>query len=61
MVPRVLKSIFGRKKKISYFRPKIDPGSQKSIFEQKIENSIFRSKFGQKMVPRGLKSILIEK
>ena len=32
MVLRGLKSIFGRKMKISNFRPKMDPGDQKPIF-----------------------------
>ena len=41
IMPRGLRSIFGREMKISIFRPKMDPGGQKSIFGQKIKNSIF--------------------
>ena len=38
---------FWSKKKNSNFRPKMDPGGQKSIFGQKIESSIFGPKFAQ--------------
>ena len=34
--------------KNSNFRSKMDPGGQKSIFDQKIESSIFRPKLAQK-------------
>ena len=34
--------------KILIFKPKMDPGGQKSIFGQKIESSIFRPKFADK-------------
>ena len=61
MVPRGLNSIFGREVKISYFRPKMDPEGKKSIFGQKNESSIFSIKICLEMVPRALKSILVEK
>ena len=41
MVPTDVKSISGRKMRNSNFRPKIDPGGQKSIFGHKIESVIF--------------------
>ena len=44
IMPRGLKSIFGREMKIPIFRPKMDHGGQKSIFGQKIKSSIFRPK-----------------
>ena len=48
MVPKNLKSIFGRKIRNSNFQPKIDPGGQKSIFGQKIESVIFQHKLAKK-------------
>ena len=41
MVPRGLKSTFVRNMKHSNFRPEMDPGGQKSIFDPKIENQFF--------------------
>ena len=61
MVPRGLKSIFGREIKISNFRPKMDPGGQKSIFGQKIESSIFRPKIAKKWCLEVSNRFLIEK
>ena len=60
-MPTGLKLIFGREMKISIFRPKMDPGGQKSIFIQKIESSKFSNKVCLKMVLRGLKSIFDRK
>ena len=61
MVPRDLKSIFGRKIKKSIFRLKMDPGGQKSIFGQKIESSIFRPKLAQKWFLQISNRFLVEK
>ena len=60
MVPRGLKSIFGRKMKIPYFRPKMDPEARKSIFGQKIESLIFRPKQAQKSTLEASNQFLVE-
>ena len=57
MFPVGLKSIFGRKTRNSYFRPKMDHGGQKSIFYQKNRKFNFLTKIGPKILFRGLKSI----